>query len=63
MRPDPTIVEMMGKVFKKLGMNDKYDKLIRKYPPQKWECRYIKGRRIRIRSKQLAVTDREANSE
>lgn len=32
-------------------MFDKYEKLMRKYPPPRWEYRYIKGKRIRIRAK------------
>ncbi|XP_028784408.1 pentatricopeptide repeat-containing protein At4g21190 isoform X2 [Neltuma alba] len=36
-------------VFKELGMLDKYEKLIQKYPPPKWEYRYIRGKRVRIK--------------
>ncbi|EMS68583.1 hypothetical protein TRIUR3_10614 [Triticum urartu] len=48
-RPDTSIVRMLGDVFMKLEMLDKYEKLNRKYPPPKFEYRYIKGKRIRIR--------------
>ncbi|XP_051152870.1 pentatricopeptide repeat-containing protein At4g21190 [Andrographis paniculata] len=50
-RPSMAIVSMVGDVFKKLEMLDKYEKLHRKYPPPKWEFRYIKGKRIRVRTK------------
>lgn len=42
---------MMGNAFQKLGMLDKYEKLKKKYPPPKWEYRYIKGKRVRIPAK------------
>jgi hypothetical protein len=48
-RPDRSIVRLLGKVFRKLEMLDKYEKLHQKYPPPKFEYRYIKGKRIRIR--------------
>jgi hypothetical protein len=48
-RPDRSIVRMLSVVFKKLDMLDKYEKLNRKYPPPKFEYRYIKGKRIRMR--------------
>jgi len=48
-RPDGSIVRMLGDAFKKLEMMDKYEKLKKKYPPPKWEYRYIKGKRIRMR--------------
>lgn len=51
-RPSMEIVSMVGDVFKKLDMLDKYKKLNKKYPPPKWEYRYIKGRRIKIRTNQ-----------
>lgn len=51
MRPTVTIVSKVGDVFQKLGMLDKYQKLKKKYPPPKWEYRYIKGKRVKIRSK------------
>ncbi|KAJ6839786.1 pentatricopeptide repeat-containing protein [Iris pallida] len=50
-QPDQAIVRMVGDVFQKMGMLDKYDKLKKKYPPTSWEYRYIKGKRIRIRVK------------
>ncbi|XP_031389855.1 pentatricopeptide repeat-containing protein At4g21190 isoform X2 [Punica granatum] len=52
-RPTVSTVSMMGKVFQQLGMLDKYDKLNKKYPPPKWEYRYIKGKRVRVRSDKL----------
>ncbi|CAL9084759.1 unnamed protein product [Musa textilis] len=52
-RPDVSIVRMLGDVFQKKGMLDKYDKLKNKYPPPTWEYRYIKGKRVRIRVNQL----------
>lgn len=52
-RPTVTIVNMVGDVFQKLGMLDKYEKLKKKYPPPKWEYRYIKGKRVKIRSQNL----------
>lgn len=48
-RPDRSIVRMLGQVFQKLEMFDKYEKLIKKYPPPKIEYRYIKGKRIRLK--------------
>ncbi|KAK3165489.1 hypothetical protein QOZ80_1AG0033800 [Eleusine coracana subsp. coracana] len=48
-RPEGSIIRMLGDVFQKLGMMDKYEKLKKKYPPPKWEYRYIKGKRIRMR--------------
>lgn len=45
------IVEMVGDVFQKLDMLDKYKKLKKKYPPPKWEYRYIKGKRVKIWTK------------
>ncbi|XP_057800933.1 pentatricopeptide repeat-containing protein At4g21190-like [Salvia miltiorrhiza] len=59
-RPNVPIVTMVGEVFKKLDMLDKYEKLNRKYPPPKWEYRYIKGKRVKIRSK--FADNNEANS-
>ncbi|KAG9456259.1 hypothetical protein H6P81_000767 [Aristolochia fimbriata] len=50
-KPDSSIVKMVGDVFQKLGMDDKYEKLIKKYPPATWEYRYFRGKRVRIRSK------------
>lgn len=50
-RPTMSIVTMVDHVFKKLDMLDKYEKLNRKYPPPKWEYRYIKGKRVKVRTK------------
>ncbi|XP_049378959.1 pentatricopeptide repeat-containing protein At4g21190 isoform X2 [Solanum stenotomum] len=52
-RPTVPVVTMVGNVFQKLGMLDKYQKLKKKYPPPKWEYRYIKGKRVKIRIKDL----------
>lgn len=51
-RPNMSIVSMVGDIFQKLGMMDKYKKLKKKYPPPKWEYRYIKGRPVKIRANQ-----------
>lgn len=59
-RPDQSIVSMVGDVFQKLGMVDKYDKLNRKYPPPTWEYRYFKGKRVRIPVKQIPASTTEA---
>lgn len=56
-RPNTSIVKMVGDVFQKLGMLDKYEKLQKKYPPPKWEYRYIKGKRVRIRAKLTGESD------
>ena len=56
-RPNVSIVSMIGNVFKELGMMDKYNKLKKKYPPPKWEYRYIKGKRVKIRAKHLEESD------
>ncbi|XP_010537135.1 PREDICTED: pentatricopeptide repeat-containing protein At4g21190 [Tarenaya hassleriana] len=50
-KPNVAIVSMVGRVFQKLDMMDKYEKLMKKYPPPKWEYRYLKGKRIRVRAK------------
>ncbi|KAJ6804560.1 pentatricopeptide repeat-containing protein [Iris pallida] len=60
-QPDQAIVRMVGDVFQKMGMLDKYDKLKKKYPPTSWEYRYIKGKRIRIRVKGQHSLDEEAD--
>ncbi|XP_030448890.2 pentatricopeptide repeat-containing protein At4g21190 [Syzygium oleosum] len=52
-KPNVSIVSMLGNVFQRLGMMDKYEKLTKKYPPPKWEYRYIKGKRVRISAKRL----------
>ncbi|XP_068653326.1 pentatricopeptide repeat-containing protein At4g21190 [Aristolochia californica] len=48
-KPDNSVVKMVGDVFQKLGMDDKYEKLVKKYPPVTY--RYIRGRRVRLRAK------------
>lgn len=53
MRPTMGIVKMVGEAFQKLDMMDKYQKLNNKYPPPKWEYRYIKGKRVKIRRQDL----------
>ncbi|KAL4180638.1 hypothetical protein AMTRI_Chr12g266850 [Amborella trichopoda] len=53
-KPNNAIVVMVGDEFQKLGMLDKYKKLKKKYPPLKWEYRYIKGKRVKILSKNLS---------
>ncbi|KAK8686569.1 hypothetical protein V6N13_125593 [Hibiscus sabdariffa] len=60
LKPSISVVSMVGNVFQKLGMLDKYDKLKKKYPPPKWEYRYIKGKRVRIQVKQLQEFDKTA---
>ncbi|XP_074291579.1 pentatricopeptide repeat-containing protein At4g21190 [Silene latifolia] len=50
-KPTVSIVSKVGDVFRKLGMMDKYEKLHQKYPPPKWEYRYIQGKRVKIRTK------------
>lgn len=52
-KPNVSIVSMVGNVFQQLGMMDKYEKLTKKYPPPKWEYRYIKGKRVKISAKRL----------
>lgn len=61
-RPTVSIVNMVGEVFQKLDMLDKYQKLKKKYPPPKWEYRYIKGKRVKIRSQNLKQPE-NANKE
>ncbi|OVA04443.1 Pentatricopeptide repeat [Macleaya cordata] len=56
-RPNVSIISMVGDVFQKLGMQDKYEKLNKKYPPPTWEYRYVKGKRVRIRAKNLKEFD------
>ncbi|KAJ4959081.1 hypothetical protein NE237_026192 [Protea cynaroides] len=56
-KPNISMVSMVGKVFQKLGMLDKYDKLMKKYPPPTWEYRYIKGKRVKIQIKDLKDFD------
>ncbi|KAL9237353.1 hypothetical protein vseg_011912 [Gypsophila vaccaria] len=50
-KPTTLIVTKVGDVFRKLGMLDKYERLHQKYPPPKWEFRYIKGKRVKVRTK------------
>ncbi|KAL6571577.1 hypothetical protein OROHE_003220 [Orobanche hederae] len=50
-RPTVPIVTMVGDVFKKLDMSDKYEKLKKKYPTPKWEHRYVKGKRVKVSTK------------
>ncbi|GMH19638.1 hypothetical protein Nepgr_021479 [Nepenthes gracilis] len=52
-RPTVSIVSKVGDVFQKLGMLEKYEKLNKKYPPPTWEYRYFKGKRVKVRAKQL----------
>lgn len=61
-RPNMSIVSMVGDTFQKMGMLDKYKKLKKKYPPPKWEYRYIKGKRIKIRAKHLDKPGDTSNS-
>ncbi|KAJ4823718.1 hypothetical protein Tsubulata_032136 [Turnera subulata] len=56
-RPNLSIVNMVGDVFLRMGMLDKYKKLKRKYPPPKWIYRYIKGKRVRMLAKQDTGVD------
>ncbi|XP_021726752.1 pentatricopeptide repeat-containing protein At4g21190-like [Chenopodium quinoa] len=51
LRPNTSIVSKIGAVFQKLGKMDKYKKLNQKYPPPKWEYRYVKGKRVKVRTK------------
>ena len=48
-RPNIAVVQIIGDVFKELGMLDKYEKLHQKYPPRRWQYRYIRGRRVKIK--------------
>ncbi|XVF50892.1 hypothetical protein PTKIN_Ptkin04bG0139700 [Pterospermum kingtungense] len=57
-KPGISVVSVVGNVFQQLGMLDKYDKLKTKYPPPKWEYRYIKGKPVKIRVKQLQEFDK-----
>lgn len=49
LRPSISVVSMIGEAFKELGMLDKYQKLHAKYPPQQWEYRYIRGKRVKVK--------------
>ncbi|XP_076921165.1 pentatricopeptide repeat-containing protein At4g21190-like [Bidens hawaiensis] len=61
-RPTVSIVNIVGDVFQKFGMLEKYQKLKKKYPPPKWEYRYIKGKRVKILSQNLKQPE-NANKE
>lgn len=52
-KPTVSVVAMVGDVFQKLNMLDKYQKLMKKYPPPKKEYHYIQGKRVKIRSKPI----------
>ncbi|XP_017238244.1 pentatricopeptide repeat-containing protein At4g21190 [Daucus carota subsp. sativus] len=52
-KPTVSVIAMVGDVFQKLNMMDKYQKLKKKYPPPKKEFRYIEGKRVKIRSKPI----------
>ena len=52
-KPTVSVVAMVGDVFQKLDMMDKYQKLKKKYPPPRKEFRYIEGKRVKIRSKPI----------
>ncbi|KAM2030993.1 hypothetical protein FF2_041552 [Malus domestica] len=56
-QPNVSIVTKVGNVFKELGMLDKYDKLKKKYPPPKWEYRYIKGKCVKVRANHQNQSD------
>ncbi|CAI9102458.1 OLC1v1000732C2 [Oldenlandia corymbosa var. corymbosa] len=56
-KPTVSIVKMMGAVFQKLGMSDKYQKLNKKYPPPKWVYQYVKGERVKVRASDLYDSD------
>lgn len=58
-KPDRSIVKMVGEVFLKLDMHDKYDKLHMKYPPPNWEYRYFKGKRVKVSVKRLDAIEAE----
>jgi len=57
-KPDYSTVLRVAKIFRELGMLDKYDKMLEKYPRPKWEYRYCKGKRIKRR---LQISDYEDN--
>eukprot|EP00262_Sarcandra_glabra_P007590 TRINITY_DN20489_c0_g1_i1.p1 TRINITY_DN20489_c0_g1~~TRINITY_DN20489_c0_g1_i1.p1 ORF type:complete len:334 (+),score=66.11 TRINITY_DN20489_c0_g1_i1:224-1225(+) len=60
-RPSSSIVTKLGNVFQKLDMLEKYEKLLKKYPPRTWEYRYIKGKRVKIRLKNLRGSDQKVD--
>ncbi|CAN6465192.1 unnamed protein product [Victoria cruziana] len=55
-RPNNSIVAMIGGTLKELRMHDKYEKLVKKYPPQMWEYRYARGKRVRVRTEHVKET-------
>lgn len=57
-RPDYSTVLRVAKIFKELGMLDKHDKMLEKYPRPKWEYHYCKGKRVKRR---LQISDYEDN--
>lgn len=57
-KPDYSTVLRVAKILKELGMLDKYDKMLEKYPRPKWEYRYCKGKRVKRR---LQLSDYENN--
>ncbi|KAK1264756.1 Pentatricopeptide repeat-containing protein [Acorus gramineus] len=62
-KPNGLIVKLVGDVFQKLDMHEKYEKITKKYPPPTWEYRYYKGKRVRIRLKQSNSFDMTANND
>eukprot|EP00249_Psilotum_nudum_P013458 c24343_g1_i1 orf=420-1634(-) len=55
-RPDIAIVKIVAHAYKKLGMLDKSEKVLQKYPPPVWDYRYFKGKRVRVKV-QEAIRD------
>ncbi|CAN7081371.1 unnamed protein product, partial [Brassica oleracea var. botrytis] len=44
----------MISIYYKRDMHHKlFEKLVKKYPPPQWEFRHIKGRRVKVKAKQL----------
>ena len=56
-KPNQSIVDKVGDIFQKVGMMEKYTKLKKKYPPPRWEIRYIKGKRVRIQANKQSNLD------
>lgn len=48
-KPERLAVIKIAKTFKNMGMMDKYEKVLEKYPETEWEYRYHKGNRYRVR--------------
>eukprot|EP00252_Welwitschia_mirabilis_P025209 TRINITY_DN7783_c0_g1_i8.p1 TRINITY_DN7783_c0_g1~~TRINITY_DN7783_c0_g1_i8.p1 ORF type:complete len:382 (-),score=48.24 TRINITY_DN7783_c0_g1_i8:268-1413(-) len=46
--PDRSIVLIVSEVFKNIGMMDKYEKVLKKYPEKEWQYRYQKGKKYKI---------------